>query len=118
MGDITGRVFSRIITDEKAHLMQWDHDRKQRVGGVPSIDVDVWETYKGSFDMVIMSTNLGKTFHISKESFDNNKLLRSDRGWGAQYYAKIYLWTITDPNKKVEIVHAEKKVEEKQPSLF
>lgn len=85
-------VLMKTLTERK-HLM-W------RFGGCPCLDAHfVWDKYKNLIRKIEFKTDKGRTFEISKEDFDANKVRFND-GYGEQYRVDKKLWAISSPLKE------------------
>jgi len=79
-------ILSKQNVKERKHLM-W------RYGGIPMLDANLWDKYAPTIKKIKITTDKGRVFQISKESFEANKQ-EENYGYGRQYYVSKDKWTI------------------------
>lgn len=81
---LKGKTLLKIGIDDQKHLMwQW--------GGVPCIDVGVWEDNKYKIDNIVITTKRGRRFEIKKKKFEKYKQ-PFNFGFGLQFIVPKKRW--------------------------
>ena len=71
------------------------------LGGVPCIDANLWDGHKDKFESVELTTT-AQSWKVSKEVFDENKLV-FDVGYGRQYYIHKELWQVIEKQPRLPL---------------
>jgi len=72
------------------------------LGGVPCIDANLWDGHKDKFENIELTTTTAQSWKVSKEVFDENKLV-FDVGYGRQYYIHKELWQVIEKQPRLPL---------------
>lgn len=85
--NIKGKTLTKSPINEKKHLL-W------RMGGVPTVPVNIWVMVKDKVDGIRVPTQQGRAFSTSKEAFELNKTRIHTPPFEPQYAMEKEYWII------------------------